>query len=284
MRYARLALGLASVAFVGCGGAGRGGGSTVRDSAGVRIVENAEPSSIAPWRVPDEPALSLGAIEGDSVYEFTRITGALRFDDGRIVIADGSQELRFFDADGRFLHESGGAGEGPGEFQRISHFTRLLHDSLLAFEMFQMRASILDQNGTFGRTFRIEQPTGSFRLMPVGQFADGGFLVTAGAFAVGQMEAPARVEREPQSVYKYGPGRTRLLPRAGGGGFQGSPRQRVQSGLSGVWTIDHLPCQRRPLHGGRQRLIRDPGLHCRRRTRIDIPTEVRSGSDNRRGH
>jgi hypothetical protein len=238
MRYASLALGLASVAFVGCGGVDHVGGITVRDSAGIRIVESADPVWTIPWRVAAEPTVSIGVQEGDEAYEFMSIVGAQRLGDGRIVVADGTQELRFFDEEGRFLHAVGGPGEGPGEFQSISHFTRIAHDTLFAFEMYQLKTSILDANGRFVRSFRIEQPTGSFRVMPVGRFTSGDFLMAPGTFALGRLDGPARVEREQQSTYRYGPnggepvvlgpfpGReVSISKRLRGEGFTESPRE-----------------------------------------------------------
>jgi hypothetical protein len=202
----RKALLLTAVAAVsGCADRTEQVGPLVRDSAGVRIVESRNPVWAAPWRVAAEPTVSIGAREGDEAYEFMSIVGAQRFGDGRIVVADDTQELRFFDREGVFLHAVGGPGDGPGEFRRISQFTRLPHDTLFAFEMFQLKGSILDENGRFVRSFSIEQPTGSFRLMSVGAFANGDLLLAPGAFSLSRVDGPARVEREQQSTYRYGP-------------------------------------------------------------------------------
>jgi hypothetical protein len=93
----------------------------VRDSAGVRIVENARPvwAPAEALRLSLSPALVIGTRPEPS-YELSRVAGAARLSDGRIVIADGgSLQLRFFDSQGVFSNAVGGPGEGPGEFRRI---------------------------------------------------------------------------------------------------------------------------------------------------------------------
>ena len=79
---------------------------TARDSAGIRIVENAQPA----WSASDAltlsaaPSLVIGNRVGEA-YEFSRVAGTARLSDGRIVIADGgSLQLRFYDASGSFLN------------------------------------------------------------------------------------------------------------------------------------------------------------------------------------
>ncbi|MDE2984600.1 MAG: hypothetical protein OXU69_07830, partial [Gemmatimonadota bacterium] len=63
------------------------------------------------------PEYQIGEVEGSEPYLFTRIAGARRLLDGRVVVLDReSCELRFFDGEGGFLERTGGRGEGPGEF------------------------------------------------------------------------------------------------------------------------------------------------------------------------
>jgi len=87
-----------TVAALACsGGDVKGSSSTVRDSAGIAIVENHTPlwTETERWRLSDEPVLQIGAVDGDDAYLFSQITGALRLSDGRIVVANGaSRELR----------------------------------------------------------------------------------------------------------------------------------------------------------------------------------------------
>ena len=109
----------------------------VRDSAGIRIIENARPpeGSRLRWRVGPEPAVTIGAADGEEPYLFQHAIGATRLSDGRIVVADyGSMELRIFDgASGTHLTTLGGVGEGPGEYGGLMDVERLPNDSIMAW-------------------------------------------------------------------------------------------------------------------------------------------------------
>ena len=96
---------------------------TVRDSAGIPIVENSGPawSEGQPWSFGTEPTLRIGTVEGDPNYIFERVRGATRMDDGTIVVLEsGTNELRLFDGNGSFVRNLGGTGEGPGEFRFLT--------------------------------------------------------------------------------------------------------------------------------------------------------------------
>jgi len=70
------------------------------------------------WRVQPDPLLSIGDVEGDDPYLLPSVQGALRVQDGRIlVLARGAERrIRVFDEEGRHMESWGGAGDGPGEF------------------------------------------------------------------------------------------------------------------------------------------------------------------------
>lgn len=103
-------------------------------SQGTPIVDNQRPL----WKSGEGLALAPTAVlvigtQVGPMYEFSRVVGAARMRDGRVVVADGaSRSLRFFDATGRFLKSAGGPGEGPGEFQRLESFWLLEGDTIVA--------------------------------------------------------------------------------------------------------------------------------------------------------
>jgi len=85
-----------------------------------------------------------------------RANSAIRLEDGRVLVTNaGSQELRYYDAEGRFLHQVGGDGEGPGEFRSIGPVERFGPDSLALFDYRLLRYTVLDRDGAFGRIFRL---------------------------------------------------------------------------------------------------------------------------------
>ena len=56
-----------------------------RDSAGIRIVENARPpdGSRLGWRIGPEPTASIGVLEGDDPYMLFAVRDATVLSDGR---------------------------------------------------------------------------------------------------------------------------------------------------------------------------------------------------------
>src|SRR5687768_11386295 len=121
LRWMREAYGLVAVAVsitMGCGGSPDSAISRIRDSAGISIVENPEPAWTADQveMLDSTPALIIGNRDGDP-YHFTYITGAVRYPDGTVVVADlRSANLRYFDSSGTYLKTVGRPGEGPGDF------------------------------------------------------------------------------------------------------------------------------------------------------------------------
>jgi hypothetical protein len=113
-RFAVAAL-LTSIACAG--GSDARDATTVRDSAGVAIVDNDVAALTDVCGIGDRPEITIGAADAGPDYELYRVFGASRLSDGRIVLVNqGSQQLRFYDAAGRFLDAVGRAGRGPGEF------------------------------------------------------------------------------------------------------------------------------------------------------------------------
>ncbi len=79
-----------------------------------------EESEVPTWSISQLPDVVIGT-EGDPRYEFFGVSAGVLLDDGGVIVADaGSSELRFYDAQGRYLKTLGGRGAGPGEFQNIA--------------------------------------------------------------------------------------------------------------------------------------------------------------------
>jgi len=77
------------------------------------------------------PAVSIGEADGPEPYLFSRIAGAVRRDDGSIVVADGAtRQLRVFDSAGHFSGAKGRRGQGPAEFAGIGRIARCRPDEL----------------------------------------------------------------------------------------------------------------------------------------------------------
>ena len=108
-----------------CGGDGQqpqARSTTVRDSAGIEIVESARPlwSDSDGWRVESAPVLDLSASGSGPNHEFFRVRGMRRLSDGSLAVANGgSSEVRLYSAEGSHIASLGGEGDGPGEFRAI---------------------------------------------------------------------------------------------------------------------------------------------------------------------
>lgn len=166
---ARIAPALVATAAVFCTGISEIDALTLpqqtafRDSAGIRIVENTRPpeGSRLDWRIGAEPIVSIGSTtQTEEPYLFTRVFGATRLSDGRIVIGDEqAKELRVFDQHGRHLETWGGHGEGPGEFggNQLWGLARLPGDSIIVWHFWYPGMQAFGPDGEFLRRFIPER-------------------------------------------------------------------------------------------------------------------------------
>ena len=169
--------------------------AVVRDSADIRIVENPRPPSGSRlgWRVGAEPAVSIGAVEGEGPYLLHVVTNAFILRDGRIVVVNaGSDELRVFDELGVHVATWGGRGEGPGEFTRLGDAHRWRGDSLVAMYSQNGHLSVFDSEGNFGRAFTLLRD-GEFFL--VEDVSPDGFILTSDLAMGGLVEGLHREEQ-----------------------------------------------------------------------------------------
>jgi hypothetical protein len=134
------------------------GNAVHRDSAGIHITENRDPSdSVRPWIVETEPRTEIGVVEGDPMYQLFQVSDAARLSDGSIVVVNsGTSELRIFDETGRFVRTLGGQGPGPGEFRYIESVVVLPGDSLLTLDMQGRKRAWFGPSGTLARERRLD--------------------------------------------------------------------------------------------------------------------------------
>lgn len=151
---------------------------TVRDSAGVAIVESRRPAwkEGGGWNLAPEPTLRIGAVEGDPAYQFSDVAGVVRLSDGGIAVADaGSSEIRFFDPRGRFLSAVGGPGEGPGEFSTLAGLGRGPGTWIWAYDFAARRITWLEETGEIRRSTTLAPEPAA--VYPVGPLPDRSFVL-----------------------------------------------------------------------------------------------------------
>jgi hypothetical protein len=191
----------ALLAAVGCGTeADAGAEYTTVDSAGVTIVTSSSGAwtNETAWRVAPAPALDIGVLDGPEQYQLFQVRDARRLDDGRIVVANaGTNEIRFFDAQGDHLRSVGRQGSGPGEFEGLGMVRPLPGDSLLAYDFRLTRASVFDAEGAFGRSFRVVPPTEGGFAFAVDAFSDGTLVVRSPQLFQGELaDGPQRRDED----------------------------------------------------------------------------------------
>jgi hypothetical protein len=221
-----------------------------RDSVGIAIVENrtAGRDFELDWRISDEPFVEIGRVDAPEEYQLFRAAAAVRLEGGRIVVANGgTNELRFYDSEGRFLFVTGREGEGPGEFRDLQGVWRMAGDSLLAYDFMPARLSVLTSSGEFVRSFVIRSPEG--RQVIVEAALPDGSLVVSGA-PIWTLAGTEGVVRDSVPLYRYDReggfiGRVGLFPTA----------EVLRVGTEAGVRMTTLPFSRIPLTAVTSRLV-----------------------------
>lgn len=132
----------------------------VRDSAGVQLVHNRD-ARVDTQAVRLVETLRIGTLDGPEELQFHLIRGVAVDALGRYFVADGgSNSVRVYDVDGRFVRRFGGPGEGPGEFTRIGGMF-LRNDTVHASSGAEFRGSLFDTTGVLLKTYTSLLPNGS---------------------------------------------------------------------------------------------------------------------------
>lgn len=96
----------------------------------------------------DEPLVRIGVLDGQLEYIFGEVTGAVRLEDGSVVVADEqSNDVRRYDASGRHVWTSGRAGKGPGEYGGLRLLRGCPGAAITVFDWQMDRITELDQDG-----------------------------------------------------------------------------------------------------------------------------------------
>ncbi len=135
-----------------------GEGGEVPPSARRGAAEPAAMSNgpVETWALSPVPLLQIGVREGEEPYQLHRALGSVRLEDGSLVVLNaGSQELRYFDSDGRFLQSVGGRGEGPGEFESPVSLRKTQDGGLQVWDRGLLRASVFELEGAYRESFPV---------------------------------------------------------------------------------------------------------------------------------
>ena len=169
--------------------------STQRDSAGIAIVESVRPAwgDSARWRLDPEPLLDLATAGTGDPHNFYAVRGMKRLSDRSLVVLNaGSDEIRQFSADGRFLGSFGGPGEGPGEFTNPRQL-ELAGDTILVLDWDSM-LSVFGPGPELIRDVRLRSSTRAVH------FIGDGRLVAPTVASHPQTGALVRI---PEALFTY---------------------------------------------------------------------------------
>ena len=170
-----------------------------RDSAGVAIAESSDPSwnPQQVWSVDSLPILDLATAGVGVAHEFFRVTHVTRLDDGTILVANrGSGEIRAFSPSGQWQWSAGRQGNGPGEFDRLIHVAPFRGDSLMAFDYWLGRITVLTREGRVARIISpLSQDVRLRYLYPLSDSLFAGILYPRG-FLAGATEGLYRMPQQ----------------------------------------------------------------------------------------
>ena len=150
--------------------AGADVGVTIRDSAGIEIVDNHAPKVPKEqfWTLDPEPDFVLGAGEAagragqrgrrdDLDGRIWQVRGLARLVDGRIaVLSQGNHQLFIFEVSGRLSKTIGRKGDGPGEFVLPERMQYLPPDTLVVWDHWMRPVTYFDTAGAVLNRRRID--------------------------------------------------------------------------------------------------------------------------------
>ncbi len=142
--------------------------------AGVTTVEN-PPRASAPavFHLSDSIVRDIGGLKEKTEDEFNHRNGFINgvvLSDGGFAVMDWTK-VRVFDKNGTQMAVIGRQGSGPGEFQGLGRLCATRGDTLLAFDVNQMRMNVVAA-ATVVRQFQMD-----VRALPAqGCLSDGSFL------------------------------------------------------------------------------------------------------------
>jgi hypothetical protein len=150
----------------------------VRDSAGIRIVDNARPllNPAKAWRIEPTPILAIGGAgtDADTLNELNLVMGVTQLSDGRWAVGvQGSSTVRFYDSRGRMTGSAGRKGEGPGEFRQVMGVRAMRGDTLVVTDLGEVEWFTAD--GKFVRQ-GASRSRGDVFVYPAVVLGDGSYL------------------------------------------------------------------------------------------------------------
>lgn len=152
-------------------------GQSVRDSAGIRVVDHGSRLAPRTWQLDWRPLLSIGGSDGIGPTEFSDVRGIARLANGLGAVANGATgEIRIFSPRGIFIRSHGRSGPGPGEFTRLHGLLRS-GDTLIGIDADGRGQAFISQ-GSLTRSLMPLRPPAARNAQRLGVRPNGTFYVT----------------------------------------------------------------------------------------------------------
>jgi len=174
---------LAAATAVACSQEGPEPDAVATGDTGPVVVDNFQPSWSAGqgWQVGATPSLDITTLDGDPSQPLEFVRGAARLSDGRIVVANGgTNEVRTYGPDGRFMFSRGGTGTAPDQFRQIGAVLAFGNDSIAVNDWGSSRVVVFKPSAEWARDFPLPDLGPAYSPLLTGRFADGSILVTTG--------------------------------------------------------------------------------------------------------
>jgi hypothetical protein len=206
-----------------------------------------ETAALASWHIADAPLVTIGADDRLEGQAFGRVAGALRLDNGSIVVADVSPpELRLFDSTGRYLRTLGRSGSGPGEFKWLGPPGFFAGDSFFVVDVAQRRASFYDNEGRPAGTRRFSiQLTDGRVFSPIGMVSSDRYIA-----ALLEAKRPTRLGQHIRNAVEL------VTGQFGAANFAAIARSGGNEVVGGIWNEGgHQSVAAYPVEFGNRTLV-----------------------------
>jgi hypothetical protein len=170
----------------------------VLTSCGSPDAETAE--TVGAWSVTPQPLTTIGNLDGAAEYLFDDIQAVRQMHDGSILVADGSETIRSYTRDGAFRQSWGRQGEGPGEFVDLYYLAVLSADTILAYDVEQLRYTMFSATGGLLSTQQIH-PVSEPPFLYFGTYANGDHAL---AWLKAMERDPAVITADQIEVRRFG--------------------------------------------------------------------------------
>lgn len=250
----------------------------VRDSAGVRIIENSLPQWLpgSEWKLSSRPIVRIEA--NDDELETGPVDPAAAFilRTGEIIVLDGMfsgwDRGLVFDSAGTFVRHLGRSGNGPCEFRQVFGGGRYRRDSIAVHDFAARSITIMSAGGECARTISIpitqpvtRNPQWSHTFL--GVYNDGGFLISP--YGVADVK-----DGEATAWYVH-----RVITLRADGSATEKPGGDIALSRTGISPGKRSPQSVPRLHGERRFVAPyDSGLVVGENTRFDLHVLDASGS------